>query len=386
MLFMQIKIKKSGFSTDSLILNRRHGRVMGGGAMTGHTLIELFIAVTIGLLLISAVAGTFVWSSRNYRQDDSNAVMQDNARFAMETISKDLLMAGFMYDIINSTAISVHGNLDVSGDCGDWATTMSQLVTVISKGSASGIHGQHACVEEDDLYMTGPEGSEFTDTLAVKRAKLVSGTPVDGKIYLQTTIDGQARLVIYTGGVPKRYIGDPVPFNPAFADARTWEYVTSIYYVKKPESPGDPDANPPKLQPPLLYRKTLQPVSGTYPTVTTEAGGLAEGIEYFHIMWGIDHEMIDGNDATFPDGHPNYFVSSPTAAQVAGVVSAKIYVLARSQNFDATYTDDKQYQLGDVTLPPSGTYNDNYRRKVFSTSVRLRNQVIKNTALSLVSS
>ena len=125
-------------------------------------------------------------------------------------------------------------------------------------------------------------------------------------------------------------------------------------------------------------------LDGGNPEITTEEGGIAEGIEYFHVMWGIDQEMIDGLNSTFADGHANYFVSSPTTTQMAGVVAAKIYVLARSRNFDQTYSDDKQYILGDVTLPPAGTYNDNYRRKVFSTTVKLRNQVIKNTALSLL--
>jgi type IV pilus assembly protein PilW len=370
---------------------RKQGAIVAGphypgsnaSTMGGHTLVELFIAVTIGLLLISAVAGTFVWSSRNYRQDDNFAVMQDNARYALEVMSKDLLMTGFMHDVITSTTVTVDGNLDVSGACGPWATDLTQLVTVVSKAPAEDIYGQLACVDVSHVYLVGASGSEFADSLAVKRAKLISGAPVDGKIYLQTTVDGQARLVIYEGGVAKKYIGDASVADPNFATAATWEFVTNIYYVKNPDSSGDPACDPPKDSP-VLYRKTLQPVSGTYPEIDTECGGLAEGIEYFHVMWGIDHEAIDGVGTTFPDGHPNYFVSSPSPAQMDGIITAKIYVLARSPNLDTTYTDDKQYQLGDVTLPPAGTYNDNFRRKVYSTTVRIRNQVIKNVAMSLI--
>jgi len=340
----------------------------------------MFIAITIGLFLISAVAGTFVWSSRNYRQDDSTATMQGNARFALEMISKDLLMTGFMYDVVTTTEVGVHDELDVGGDCGAWAVDMNQLVTVMSAESTENITGAHACIDGSHLFMVG---SGFADTLAIKRAKKLNGAPVDGKLYLQTTSDGLARMVTFVGGVPKLHKDDASPPDATFASATVWEYVTSIYYVKKPDLPGDPDADPPKLEPPVLYRKTLQ-LNGAEPTVQTEAGGIAEGIEYFHVMWGIDHEMIDGLSETIADGHPNYFVSSPTATQITAMVSAKIYVLARSKSFDPTYTDDKVYNLGDVTLPSSGTYNDNYQRKVFSTTVRLRNQVIKNITLSLL--
>ena len=65
-------------------------------------------------------------------------------------------------------------------------------------------------------------------------------------------------------------------------------------------------------------------------------------------------------------------------------MAAKIYVLVRSQNYDTKYVDDKQYTLGDLTLPTSGTFGDNYHRKVFTTTVKLRNQVIRNIANSVV--
>ena len=40
--------------------------------------------------------------------------------------------------------------------------------------------------------------------------------------------------------------------------------------------------------------------------------------------------------------------------------------------FDNSYVDDKRYSLGDVTLPPTGTFGDHFRRKVFSTTIMLR--------------
>lgn len=48
----------------------------------------------------------------------------------------------------------------------------------------------------------------------------------------------------------------------------------------------------------------------------------------------------------------------------------KIYVLARSIEQSAGYTDARSYSLGGATLGP---FNDHYKRHAFATSVRLNN-------------
>ncbi len=56
------------------------------------------------------------------------------------------------------------------------------------------------------------------------------------------------------------------------------------------------------------------------------------------------------------------------------VVTARIYVLARSIEPDAGYTNNKVYQLGDVQKDYSSN-SDSYHRRVFTTTVQLRNRV-----------
>ncbi|MGI9318569.1 MAG: PilW family protein [bacterium] len=342
--------------------------------LRGHTVLELMIALTIGLILIAAVSSTFVWTSRNFTQDDSTARLQENARYALDAISKDLQMSGFLHDVINSAGIDtalVAGSLidDCGSAGGDWAAVPNNLIQSLNQTNASNIGTNYDCINTGYIHLVGNPGSEFTDVLAVKRVKQPQGPLVDGRVYLQTIVDGSSRMIVHN-----------LPGNPsggAFATATNWEYVANIYYV----STDNPD------QYPTLYRKTLQGqnLGGTNDLrMDTEGGGIAEGVEYFHITWGIDQEVVDADATTIPDGQPNYFVSAPTAAEAPGVVAAKIYLLIRSKNFDVTYIDDKQYTLGDVTLPPTGTFNDNFKRKVFSTTVKIRNQVIRNAALSLI--
>jgi hypothetical protein len=89
---------------------------------------------------------------------------------------------------------------------------------------------------------------------------------------------------------------------------------------------------------------------------------LADGIEVFHIMWGIDS---DGND-----GAVDYFTSSPSAAELDEAVTAKIYVLARGSQEILGYTNEKSFVLGDLNIAAA---NDGFYRRVFSTTAVLRN-------------
>ena len=61
----------------------------------GVTLIELMIALVIGLLATGAMLKVYVDSSRLYRFNEGLARIQENGRFATEFIRRDARVAGF---------------------------------------------------------------------------------------------------------------------------------------------------------------------------------------------------------------------------------------------------------------------------------------------------
>ena len=71
----------------------------------GFSLIELMVAVTLGLLLLAGLGTLFLGTSRSYRENDLIAGMQDQARFAMATLSRDLSMAGYWGGMMGSDGI-----------------------------------------------------------------------------------------------------------------------------------------------------------------------------------------------------------------------------------------------------------------------------------------
>ena len=128
-----------------------------------------------------------------------------------------------------------------------------------------------------------------------------------------------------------------------------WEFRPSIYYIRQfADAPGDGI--------PTLCRKTL---AGAGPSMTTEC--LATGIENLQLEYGID---------TTSDGQPNVFLSNPSLAQIQDVVSARIFVLARTTEIDVRYTNSKTFSISNS---PDYAPNDSFHRRVFSTSVSIQN-------------
>ena len=172
-------------------------------------------------------------------------------------------------------------------------------------------------------------------------------------------------------------------------------YISNIYYITDaphPERAGELI--------PTLVRSRFDVSSGTLAQQAPEA--LIDGVEAFRVELGIDNISDSGApvDYTAPvnwadaaktsptnrgDGAPDEFIrcttASPcTAAQLTNVVAVKLYVLARTRDRTPGYIDSKSYCLGepaaDGSCPAASTVaaaNDNYRRHVFTTSVRLTN-------------
>lgn len=62
----------------------------------GLTLIELMIALGLGLLIVAALGYLFVGNRQAFRVQDNLARMQENGRYAMEVLGQDLRMVGYI--------------------------------------------------------------------------------------------------------------------------------------------------------------------------------------------------------------------------------------------------------------------------------------------------
>src|SRR3989339_407508 len=73
----------------------------------GMTLLELLIAMTIGLLLLVGILVIYVQTNQSYRVSDSTSRLQESARFAFDLLSREIRMAGYMGCFSLSSSVNV---------------------------------------------------------------------------------------------------------------------------------------------------------------------------------------------------------------------------------------------------------------------------------------
>ncbi len=64
-------------------------------AHRGMTLVELMVGLAIGLFLVAVMSTMYLGSRSTFVAQESGARLQENGRFAMDTIANDLRMSGF---------------------------------------------------------------------------------------------------------------------------------------------------------------------------------------------------------------------------------------------------------------------------------------------------
>jgi type IV pilus assembly protein PilW len=83
----------------------------------GLSLIEIMIALLIGAFLLGGVLQIFIGSKQTYRMQENLSRLQENGRFALDFLAKDIRMAGYWGCIIPSNA-----NNDIAGTNDNTAT------------------------------------------------------------------------------------------------------------------------------------------------------------------------------------------------------------------------------------------------------------------------
>lgn len=71
------------------------GSARSSAGSAGFTLVEIMVSMTIGLVLLSGIVSIFSASKRSARVNSAMATLQENARFALNQMERDIRMAGF---------------------------------------------------------------------------------------------------------------------------------------------------------------------------------------------------------------------------------------------------------------------------------------------------
>ena len=128
----------------------------------GITLIELMIALVIGLLATGAMLKVYVDSSQLYRFNEGLARIQENGRFGLEFIRRDARMAGFWGC---NSAVDPFNRL----------TSVTTLPNILLNGWVTGTNNDD---DADTITFTRATGGTLVTTDDMEEAN--SAVPIDG--------------------------------------------------------------------------------------------------------------------------------------------------------------------------------------------------------------
>ena len=249
----------------------------------GLTLVELMIAMLLGLIVVGAVIFMFLEVKNSSRQNENIGRMQENARYTLNLFTQELRNAGFYggmlkgsYVEMDNATLNPDSDAAVSDNCSsgdDWLYNIGNPIWYKTGLTQSDINGEQGCISSTDLY-DGADGNG-TDSISIRS---VSADPIavtddvkTNTVYLRT--NGSSGCLWHSGDSVTNS-----PNNPAIcpsADAFDWEFQTNLYYIDN--SSGTP----------RLCRKKLSQTTAT--TITSEC--LVDGIERFYIEFGLDNDF-----------------------------------------------------------------------------------------------
>jgi type IV pilus assembly protein PilW len=310
----------------------------------GFSLVELMVAMVITLILLAGIGQIFLSSKKSYTLQDSLSRMQENGRYAMDTLSQDLRRAGYWGG--NAAITEIGGTLTQLPDDGtclgsgdsDWARMLNKKIFGLDDSRTN-----FGCLPSTTLP---PQ-----DVLLVRFAApwQVGGTTtpefLPNHFYLRSSL--------FEG---KLFKGSDEASNPLTAAAvRTSELVARVYFINPATAAGTNKCGGGTV--PSLFRLGL---ANGVPTVEE----VAYGVENLQVQYGIDTTNDDSVDSYVNAG-------APGDSMWDQVIAVRIWLLVRSECPDTGYINDTIYTMGGGDLD---AFNDGYRRKLYTSTVRLRNR------------
>lgn len=344
----------------------------------GLSLIELMVASTVGLLLMAGLLQLFTSSKQTYRMSEALSRMQENGRYALDHIAKNIRMAGFQgcadpssvsANIVakNSPTANFSQTLLRGAEVpnGVWdpaipadlntATDIENIVLadsdvlVVQYGSPLSLALSSAMTATNtDLKTAGnPSGIDVGDVILVSDCDSVD-------IFRASGVSEAGGIFTYEHSTVRNT--DANLAKPYTVAARLMRFESIALFVRdtgRQNSAGLP-----------IYALVRRNTDGTLDE-------LVEGVENMQVLYG--EQLANGN--------VRYLAANDANLDMARVVSVRIGLLLHTIETASDQPDTQTYRLAGTTIEPQGTVGatvshakDRRIRRVFFTTVSLRNR------------
>jgi type IV pilus assembly protein PilW len=332
---------------------------MSRAPIRGFSLVEMMVAMTIGLILIGGALSVLYSSKMTYSENERVARLQENGRAAIELMLRDMRAGGykgcnqFTTNLVNTltspTSLMANFAAPVQGYESTGTNTWSPTVdtSIGSPRSGSDILAVRTSFSSSAGFVTNAAMGSQTANIAVDNP--LAKTLPAGTIAVISDCFNAAVLSVSaftTSGTTATIAHGTSDLGNAFRQgSRVVPIDTVVYYIRDSGTLRNGVRNP------SLWR------------ITTADGAqeMVEGIEAMQVLYGVDTNnnlVID----TYQD--------ASAVTDWTRVISVSIALLIRSVEPTSPANESRTYRLltTNVTTP-----NDRYERTLYTTTVALRN-------------
>ncbi|WP_299260471.1 PilW family protein [uncultured Kushneria sp.] len=286
-------------------------------AQRGVTLLEMMIAMALGLMVLSAVIVLYMQTARTFQQQHAMADLQVRGRMATQLLGEELRRTGFWGEIMSPRRDDECRNISKAVEV---ACALPVWGGEVTQAKALGLVPQSAVTPASSP-------SRPSAVVAVRYADHGNGSCL--------TLDPSRHLTLD---------------QPCQGD---WHYHAGIYYLRMVDDAYSGESVP------ALY-VNQRSASGNY-----SSSEIVRHVDAFEVEWGRDDTG---------DGSANRFYDSETVAQWKPqdwdrVVAARLYMVMRSEKM-AQPMPAREFLVAGRAITFG---SDHYQRRLFVTTATLRN-------------
>ncbi|CAM5402973.1 PilW family protein [Thauera mechernichensis] len=315
----------------------------------GMTIVELMISMTIGLVILGAVGALFINVQHSARNADSMSRIQENARFAVELMARDIRMAGYIgcgnlgsgtiNTIANApvpqlnAANAIRGQDAPSGTIAGITLAGGDTVTIM-RGTGSDVHlvGNVVPSNANIQINSNPDNFAADDVLMVTNC---SNTDV----FRATNVSNSSGTITLAHSSSSNTGNRIGTYGP---DAFVMRLARFVYFVGT-----NPDTNRPSL-----YRANTIASAGV-------AEELVDNVENMEIEYGVD---TNNNNAA------DEYRAAAAVTNWESVISVRLRLLVAS-------ADNNILPAAQSHTFNGTTVSDRRMRQVFTTTIAIRNRL-----------
>ncbi len=353
-------------------------------AQRGFTLVEMMVASVIGLLLLAGIIQIFLSNRSTSTLQNAVANVQENGRFALGFLKRDIRMAGYM-GCSNSSMVTPVNDLDTGATSKLSSGAIAALGTLFNGTNAFTGYTYNAGSFPPALsgILTAAQVVIGTDIIQIDSAQSCAG----GNILCDNGSSSTGTSGSCTGVPSAEYkISDNSSCQIQQNDVVLVSDCThaDIHGVSNTPGTGSTNIahganwnNTPKLSVTYGNGASVYKMDATYYYIGFNANN-DPALFRRHLVNGVmqSEELVDGvysmivlyGEDTDGDKVPNRYVQAADVTQWNNVVTARVTLSVRSEQDNVTSTS-ANYTYNGANVP------DRRLRRDFTTTIALRNRI-----------